>query len=136
MTLPAEIVLRTNVFLDAGSNTVILSTPTGTNKVRSRLFTIPAGITLSLYNLILANGSNAFGGAISNNGTLWAGNCVFTNNLARGGDGANGASATAAQPGVGIAGEYGGAGTPAAGGALYNLGTAWFDQCPFHSQLR
>lgn len=134
VTLTTEVVLRTNVLLDAGSNAVTLAAPTATNQASFRLFTVPAGVRLTLLNLTLANGFNAYGGAVSNNGTLVASNCVFDHNWARGADGADGSNG-ANKSGTGDAGGGGGFGGTAAGGALFNLGTASIERCLFRTNV-
>jgi hypothetical protein len=65
-----------------------------------------------------ANGAAGLGGAIYNNqGILFLNYCLFTNNLAAGGNGGKGGDG---YNGLGGAGGAGGAGGPAYGGAIYN----------------
>ena len=83
ITLTNAITLTKNVQLDASSVSLIVSGG-GSN----RIFYVPAGITLSATNLMLANGvyhpadssTPADGGAIYNNGTVNLTGCTLTNN--------------------------------------------------------
>ena len=119
--------ISTNTVLDATGYAVTIS---GQGNVR--LFVVNSGASLTLANLTLVNGKSSSGGAISNNGTLAAYYCWFTNHTARGADGAAG------NPGddggtFGDDGGDGSAGGSGLGGAIYNTGSAGLTNCLFNS---
>ena len=88
--------------------------------------------SLALTGFTLQNGTSTNGGAIylTAGGELTASNCIFAGNIARGADGFS----TTGTNDVGTSNEITGpvgAGLPAMGGAIFNLGSAAFLNCQF-----
>ena len=88
--------------------------------------------SLALTGFTLQNGTSTNGGAIylTADGDLTASNCIFAGNIARGADGFS----TTGTNDVGSSNEITGpvgAGLPAMGGAIFNLGSAAFLNCQF-----
>lgn len=93
--ITAPLAVTKDAVIDGGANSITLDGQSATN-----IFTVGAGVHLSLTNITLANGAvimpmtsgggvpaPATGGAIQNNdGVIVAVDCVFSNNLARGAD--------------------------------------------------
>src|SRR5579859_3481327 len=106
--LTNTLVIATNVTLDGAGHTISIS---GSNAVR--IFMVNSGVTFTLKNLSVINGSYtatnstnlACGAALYNAGTLNTINCCFSNNIV-----------------IGIGPSNGG--YDASGGAIYNEGGA------------
>jgi hypothetical protein len=125
LVAPLEILIDTT--LDAATNT---ATITLSGADQTRLFNVHPGVTLTLLNLTLANGLSTQGGAVYNQGTVRATNCVFQNHVAAGPDGETG-TAGAHDFSFGARGGNGGAGEIGQGGAFYNLGALHLARCRF-----
>src|SRR5882672_6545858 len=127
--------LINEITLDGTGRFISISGLTTTNATNGvRLFLVDSGVTLAITNLALINGQSTNGGAVyvRSNGVLLASGCVFSNNLAvtsHGVDGANAPTGTA--NGAAKDGHNGTSAATAAGGAIWNLGFAEFDQCTF-----
>jgi len=125
------------ITLDASGFGVTISGQASTNAGDGvRLFFVDSGVTLNLINVRLIDGRSTNGGAvyISTNATFSAMSCVFSNNLAVGGDGIDGAGSPTNASTTSVRGKAGGHATTAVsagGGAVYNLGTARFVECAF-----
>jgi len=127
------LIISSDTRIDATGHFVTVSTITGTNATNAvRLFEIEPDVTLEIINLRLADGRSTNGAAIFNGGGfLFATSCVFSNNQAVGFSGRNGADGRSSSDSSGADGRNGTAGTPAGGGAIYNIGTAVFNACSF-----
>jgi hypothetical protein len=125
ITVSEPIVIFGTVTLDASDRTVTLH---GGNT--NRIFHILPGARLTLINLVLTGGRAANGGAIRNEGVLFATSCVFAGNNAAGRNGADGADGrdSLTEPTDGAHGEAGGAGV---GGAIWNNGSIVLTRCTF-----
>lgn len=127
--------LINEITLDGTGRFITFSGLTATNATNGvRLFLVDSGVTLSLTNLNFINGQSTNGGAVyvRSNGVLLASGCVFSNNLAVTSHGVDGASASAdTVNGSAKDGRNGTSSATAAGGAIYNLGSAEFVQCAF-----
>src|SRR5436190_2767743 len=119
------IVISSEVTLDATDQTVELHAG-NTN----RLFNVQPGGSLTLINLVLTGGKAAQGGAIRNQGTLVASNCVFAGNNANGANGAAGANGKDdnTRPTNGGDGQPGVSGL---GGAIWNSSSLVLARCTF-----
>ncbi|MCX6927330.1 MAG: immunoglobulin domain-containing protein [Verrucomicrobia bacterium] len=118
IVLSSTITITTNVTLDASGRTVSIS---GSNSVQ--LFTVPAGISLTLKGLTLLAGRSTTGGAIqiSPGAQVIVTNCIFGGNGAVGASGFPGSDGNSGN--YGQNGTGGTAGAHALGGAIYNLGS-------------
>jgi len=125
ITITNTKVISTNTTLDASGHNITIS---GGNTVGA--FTVNSNVSLSLFNLTLANGRRTNGGAVYNSSgaTLLASNCNFTANSAIGTDGSAGANG-----GTGGNGSPGINGVAGLGGAIYSLGTVSLLVCDFNS---
>ncbi len=131
--LSNSIIVTTNVTLDASGHNIAI---TGTG---IRLFSVNANSTLAIANLVLMYGSAPEGGAILNQGTVNATNCLFSFNLAWWSGGAlrndgghvflSGCVFTGNSANASVG--NGGPGSSAFGGALDNSGTLTADLCYF-----
>lgn len=75
---------NTNITIDRNMN-IIGESQAGTiidGENLNRIFFIPSGVNVNIYNLTFINGNNTGSGAIQNNGTLTVNNCIFTSNTA------------------------------------------------------
>lgn len=128
-------IITDSIIIDASNSSVTLTGSTGTNDANAvRFFTVDSGISLTLIHLNLANGRSTNGGAIfvNPNAFLNVSECVFSNNVALGSDGVSAVALSTNSAGrMGRDGRNGTPGRSAFGGAVYNLGTAEFDQCVF-----
>jgi YD repeat-containing protein len=122
ITLTSTKVISVNTILNANGYDVTLNGQNGAS--RTQLFYVNASRSLTLAGLKLVNGLSTNGGAIFNNGTVLATNCIFAFNSATGGDGANGT------PGDNHPGSPGVNGL---GGAVFSVGTAAFSECRFET---
>jgi hypothetical protein len=121
-----QIELTNNVSLDASALSARI-TLSGSNT--SRIFLIDPNSTVTLNSMTLIDGRATAdsGGAIRNDGNLTALNCVFSNNVAQGGNGVT--------PGTGSEGGPGGGGA-GLGGAIYSDGaTLTLGGCSFNGNL-
>lgn len=116
--------ISTNTVLDASGYNVTIN---GQGNVQ--LFGVSSGANLKLVNLTLANGKAANGGAVSNNGTLEATYCIFTNNVAQGANGSPGGNGATNLNSNGVDGGSGWPGGTGLGGAIYNGGSASLTNC-------
>ncbi|MGB9980666.1 right-handed parallel beta-helix repeat-containing protein, partial [Methanobacterium sp.] len=91
-----DITISKNVNITGEGGTVTINAQNASN-----IFTINSGCTVTMSNLILANGTGTNGGAISNAGTLTVNNCTF----------------------IGNSGSY--------GGAIWTTGTLNVNNCTF-----
>jgi hypothetical protein len=124
IVLTNTITISANVILDGSGHSITIS---GGGAVQ--LINLPAGLSLTLRNLTLANAAVVgYGGAVYSDGNLTVENCVFTNNAAQNAGG--GAIYNAGQltisntafirdSATGFSGPISGLG---AGGAIYNAG--------------
>src|SRR5262249_13795386 len=88
IVLTNTITITQNVVIDGSSHNIIISG--GTNQVRLFTLTLPEDaaeddtVTLTLLNVMLADGVSTNGGAVfvNTNTTLIVTNCVFSNNVA------------------------------------------------------
>ena len=103
ITLSSELALSKDVLIDGTASRVRIS---GNNSVR--VFSVSAGVTVTLKNIEIVNGRAVTGAGIFNSGTLTLENCTLSGNRAQGGNG-------------GI-GWYPGGGGAGFGGGLYNNG--------------
>jgi hypothetical protein len=104
--------------IDGGAG-VLLS-----GEVGNRMFTVNAGVSLTLRHLRMTNGRGTNGGAILNYGTLTAEDTFFLGNRAvRGGALYNAAGATASLTRGSIADSITTTTATVSGGAIYSLGT-------------
>ncbi|HEV2318124.1 MAG TPA: choice-of-anchor Q domain-containing protein, partial [Verrucomicrobiae bacterium] len=127
ITITSSKSITTNTVLDATGYSVAIN---GGHSVQ--LFMVSSGASLTLANLTLANGfTTTNGGAIYNSGSVSAYNCIFTNNLATGTNGNNGAKGNDSTGNFGGAGQNGGDGGNVYGAAIYNLGTLAVTTCEF-----
>lgn len=132
-----ETELLSTLTLDGTGRFITISGPTVTNATATngvRLFLVDSDVTLIVTNINFVNGQSTNGAAIyvSTNAELMAFGCAFSNNVAittNGLDGVNPRTNTVA--GVAKDGPSGKPSGTAAGGAIYNLGTAQFVQCSF-----
>ena len=105
IVLTSPIVITNATTIDGSGQGVTIS---GGNAVR--IFQVNTNVQFSLINLTVANGRTNQGAVIYNaGGSVLVSNCFVVGNQARGTDGVSGLS--------------GGPGSPAAGGAIYNLGS-------------
>ncbi len=95
-----------------------------------RILHVLPGVRLELRGVTLREGVSTNGGALLNEGLLVADTVVFTACEASGPNGADGVDG-GVRFGFGQDGTSAGSGTPAAGGAVYNRGEAWFSNCSF-----
>lgn len=127
--------LTNAVFLDASGHSITISGQTGTNFAgQGRLFQLESGVGLVVANIKFVNGQSTNGAAflISSNSAFFAAGCVFSNNVVNGSNGLAGANArTDTVVGKASDGRGGTAATTGGGGAIYNLGYAWFSHCTF-----
>jgi predicted outer membrane repeat protein len=124
-----------NIVGDGQTSTVITATSSGsmftitmdkygnriatlTNTTPGNIFNINPGITVSISNLTLQNGSAVQGGAIYNNGTLNIANCTLTGN-------------SVYQSDLHATYQYTYLYTFYKGGAIYNTGTLSIANCTF-----
>ena len=75
IALSAEITIAADTTLDGSGQSVTLS---GNNSVR--VFTVSSGVTLTLNELTVANGSASYGGGIYNDGTVHVNNSTLSGN--------------------------------------------------------
>jgi hypothetical protein len=125
ITLNSPITVSSDTELACFGNVVISG---GGN---SQLFIVDPYAQLTGDWLFLANGSNNYGGAINNSGTLILNDCILSNNVARGNSGTTGTAGT--QGGnYGGNGGNGGIGGNARGGAIFNEGgSVYLNRCVF-----
>jgi RHS repeat-associated protein len=123
ITLTSRKTISANTIIDGSGHTITLS---GGNSVG--IFKVSSSISLTLTNLILANGvggvsgSSLAGGAVINQGTLNAFGCLFSNNIVVGATGSTGAAGADGGGGsAGGTGGLGGVGQQGSGGALYGV---------------
>ncbi len=110
ITLTDTLAIAQDTVLDASGHSITVS---GNNTLR--IFQVAPGASLSLTNLVLANGQSTNGGAIYNEGSLSAISCTFVSDVV-----------------VATAGVS--ANVPpleGSGGAVYTTGTAHFAHCAF-----
>lgn len=137
IVLTNTVVISNSVSFFAENRSITISSPGGTNETNFvRLFTLDSevDITVEFSNVTFADGRGAKGGAvfIGSNVTFIANSCAFSNNIALGTNGLTGSSArTNTVSGNASNGQGGTAGQNVAGGAIYNLGIAYFDRCAF-----
>jgi hypothetical protein len=133
VALSNQIEVANNLWIDGTGHSVTFS---GSNT--SRMFSVLSGVGLALTNVTLADGRSTNGGAIYNEGTVFAQNCRFVNNVAIGSAGANGTNGVAGTnssnsqlvtPGTDAGG--GNPGQSAAGGAIWSGGVLGLFQCRF-----
>jgi RHS repeat-associated protein len=117
-----------DTIIDGSGHNITIS---GGNNLR--LFNVYDGTSLTLVNLVLANGKADNGGAIVNNGSLSMSYCTVIGNEAVGANGSNGANGSDSSSGNGSPGQNGSPGANTYGGGIYNLGTAAFNVCFFAS---
>ena len=133
ITLTNTIVIQQDTTLDGTGRNVTFASLGATNG-GVRLFSVEAGVTLTLINVALVDGFSTNGAAVlvEAEGILQAISCVFSNNVAAGSNGLSGAVGGADPNAVnGRAGRGGQAGRIGAGGAIYNLGSAAVVSCAF-----
>lgn len=130
IVLTNRINVATNTILDATGQSVAIS-----GKGAVPILSVAQGVSLALTNLTLENGlalgneANALGqyeglgGAIYNSGTVWAVDCIFTNN---GAEGAEDSYPHAMGP---LTPSY--PGPPGLGGAIFNAGSLIASNCLF-----
>lgn len=130
MTLTGTKTISANTIINANGYDVTLNGQNGGTSVR--LFYVNTNISLTIIGLRLVNGLGTNGGAVFNNGTVLATNCVFAFNSAvgpAGGDGATGSNGG----GTGGKGGNGNGGINGLGGAVFSLGSASFTRCTFQT---
>lgn len=128
ISLSNTITIATHTVLHTTNRNVTIS---GDSSVR--VFNVNPGITFTILNLKIANGSSTNGGGIYNNGgTVIASNAVFSGNSGFANDGRNGSDGED-DPGIGEDGSNGRNGTNGWGGAIYNLGSVSLTQCTFET---
>lgn len=124
-----------NVIIDGtGRNITMDGRTSGTSTNSVRLFHVGSGISLTVTNVRFINGQATNGGAfyVQSNASLLAVNCIFSNNLALGSNGINGAGYSGQNSSSrGRSGGSGAAGANASGGAIYNLGSLSLSHCAF-----
>jgi len=130
LQLTNTILVTSDTILDASGRQVTLSGSGRAGDAPVRLFNVSPGATFALVDLTLADGRSTNGGAIYNQGTLALTNCTLLSNQATGDRGVDGVNGRDDSGGVEDGGS-GGAGGPARGGAIFNLGEALFYQCLF-----
>ena len=131
--LTNTITITNDTTFDASGHAVIISGLSGTNATSAvRVLNLNTGVSFTLINLTIANGSSTNGGAIfiNNGGNVTATNCVFSGNRAIGANGLAGANGKDHSD-TGGNGDHGGDGGPALGGAIYNLGAVSLTNCAF-----
>ncbi len=128
ITLTATVPIQQNTTIDTQGHNVTIS---GGNQVQ--LFSINAG-SLSGIGLVFTAGSCTNGGAIyvNSGASLLLSNCAFVGNSALGTNGLVGSPGSSNNVnGVGGNGGNGTAGTSGVGGAIYNLGNVFLQNCSF-----
>ncbi|HWC60980.1 MAG TPA: immunoglobulin domain-containing protein [Verrucomicrobiae bacterium] len=99
------------------------------------IFIVTNNASLTLANMTVTGGRGQFGGAmnIAEGGGVTLMNCTFANNHVTGADGQNGESFSDSTRDVAVGkdGGRGTPGTPAYGGAIYNLGDLAIFECKF-----
>lgn len=133
IVLTNTLVISTDTTLDATGHFIVISTISGTNATNAvRLFEVEPEVSFTLINMRLSEGRSTNGAAVFNNGgNLVAVSCVFSNNQALGFNGRFGVNGRNSSDSYGRDGGNAFAGTSAAGGAIYNLGAAFFANCAF-----
>jgi RHS repeat-associated protein len=113
--------ISTNTIIDATGHHIVLD---GWDGWGGQMFVVQSNATLTLNNLTIADClTSTNGSAVYNFGTNVINNCTFTNDVAQGQygiNGANGVNVSSGAAGNGTAGTPGGS---IYGGAIYNQGT-------------
>lgn len=128
LTLETPILIASDTVLEgaaAGGRTVVLS-----GGGQFRLFQVLPGVRFEIRNCVLRDGISTNGGAILNEGILYATNTTFTACSAPGYDGADGEDGED-RFGIGGNGRSGGRGEEGIGGAIDNRGGAILVDCLF-----
>ena len=126
ITLSATVPIQTETTLDAQGHNVTIS---GGHQVQ--LFSVNSGPFTGI-GLTFTGGSNINGGAliVNSNATMILLNCILSGNAAAGTNGLAGTpGSTNNSNGIGGNGGNGGPGTPGVGGAIYNLGNTYLQNC-------
>lgn len=120
ITLTNTTLVETNTVIVSSGAPATLSMSTN---ALFRIFEVAPGVSLTLSNVVLANGfGSSTGGAILNFGSLQITNCLFTNNVAFGAPGRDGSDGDS-HANEGDNGGDGRTGTSASGGAIFNTGS-------------
>ena len=157
VALTNTISINANTILDGSGHHITIS---GNNAVR--VFYVAPGVSFSLTNLTIANGSNTSGAGIFNNGgVVTAANCNFAGNYAQGVTGTNGGlsygggiynsgnltlnscsfvsnsviGGASVQNTIGMDGNSGGTGGNGYGGAIGNFGTLFLNNSVFQNNF-
>ncbi len=136
LVLSNQIEIANDVVLDASGHSITFN---GNNL--TRIFSVTPGTTLRLTNIGFINGrATNSGGAIYNEGTVFAESCRFLNNAAVGMTGVTGTNGPAGTNSSsismitpGIPGGPGGPGQHALGGGIFNSGSLTLSRCYFQS---
>jgi RHS repeat-associated protein len=112
--------ISTNTVIDATGHHIVLD---GWDGWGGQMFVVQSNATLTLNNLTIADClTSTNGSAVCNFGTNVVNNCTFTNDVAQGQFGTNGANGVNVSSGTAGSGTAGTPGGSIYGGAIYNQG--------------